>query len=56
MDLFTINFMSMAFLIAPVCSESSIKLLWPKPQELLGDFLFPDEANSALFFYKQTLV
>ena len=49
MDMITINFMSMAFLMAPVCSESNIKLLLPKPQEVLGDFLFPDEVN----FYKQ---
>lgn len=56
MDMITINFMSMAFLMAPVCSESSIKLLRPKPQELLGDFLFPDEANSVLLFYKHRVV
>lgn len=55
MDMITINFTSMAFLMAPVCSESSIKLLRPKPQELLADFLFPDEANSvSLFFFLQT--
>lgn len=54
--MFTINFMSMAFLMAPVCFESSIKLLWPKPQELLGDFLFPDEASSVLLFYKHRVV
>lgn len=52
----TINFMSMAFLMAPVCFESSIKLLRPKPQELLWDFLFPDEANSVLLFYEHRVV
>lgn len=51
----TINFMSMAFLMAPVCFESSIKLLRPNPQELLWVFLFPDEANSALIFSVNTL-
>lgn len=56
MDMITINFMSMAFIMAPVCSESSIKLLRPKPQELLVDFLIPDEANSVLLFCKHRVV
>lgn len=57
MNMITINFMSMTFLMAPVCPESSIKLLLPKPQELLWGFLFPDEANSTvLLFNKHTVV
>lgn len=56
MDMITINFMSMTFLMAPVCFESSIKLLLPKPQELLRGFLFPDEANSVLLFNQHRVV
>lgn len=54
MVMITISFMSMAFLMAPVCSESSIRLLRPKPQELFWAFLFPDEVNSAPLFYGNT--
>lgn len=54
MIIITINFMSMAFLMAPVFSEFSIKLLRPNPHELLWVFLFPDESNSALIFSVNT--
>lgn len=54
MERITINFISTAFMMAPVCSESSIRLLGPKPQVLLWVFLFPDEANSLLLFSVNT--
>lgn len=40
--------MSIAFLNAPACLESSNIALLPKPQEHLFVFLYPDETSSTL--------